>query len=139
MTGRRWFYLGLVLGVPVMAYGALGILRNSGLTAPVNFVFWFVGGNLVHDFALAPFVFVVGFLLRRKVPARWLAPVQWAMVLSGIVVLFSLIPLAGLGRSRLEPTVQPLNYGLGLVIVVAAIWATALLGPVLWRAIARSR
>jgi hypothetical protein len=32
-----------------------------------------------------------------------------------------------LGKSPLEPTVQPLNYGVGLAVVVAAIWASTLL------------
>lgn len=134
MTGRRWFYLGLLVGVPVMAFGAQGILRNSALTSPVNFVFWFVGGNLVHDFLLAPFVFISGYLVRQRVPARFLARVQWALALTGIVALFALIPLAGLGHRRVEPTVQPLNYPLGLSIVVAAIWVTAFLAPALRRA-----
>ena len=105
--GRRWFWLGLVAGYPLMAIGVWGIFRDSGVTAPFNFALWFVGGNLVHDLVLAPVVLGVGLLLRRRLPGRLLGPVQWGAALSGMVLLFAAIPLLGLGRSPLEPTVQP--------------------------------
>ena len=124
-AGRRWFWLGVVLGWPLIAVGAFGILRDSGVSAPVNFAVWFVGGNLVHDLVFAPLVLLGGVALRRVVPSRFLGPVQWASALTGIVALFALIPLAGWGRRAVEPTVQPLNYAVGFVVIVAAVWAAA--------------
>ena len=108
MTGRRWFWLGLAAGTPLMAIGVWGIFRDAAVTSPFNFALWFIGGNLVHDFLLAPAVFIIGFVLRRRVPGRHLGRVQWGLALSGIVLLFAAIPLLALGKSRLEPTVQPL-------------------------------
>lgn len=125
--GRRWFWLGLAAGTPLMAIGVWGVLRDAAVTSPFNFALWFIGGNLVHDFLLAPAEFIIGFVLRRRVPGRHLGRVQWGLVLSGIVVLFASIPLLGLGRTRLEPTVQPLNYGLGVAVTLAVVWASALL------------
>ena len=110
-----------------MAIGVWGILRDAAVTSPFNFTLWFIGGNLVHDFLLAPTVFIIGFVLRRRVLGRHLGRVQWGLVLSGIVLLFAAIPLLGLGKSRLEPTVQPLNYGLGIAVTLAVVWASALL------------
>jgi hypothetical protein len=72
-------------------------------------------------------VYVIGFVLRRSVPGRHLGRLQWGLALSGVVLLFATIPLLGLGRSRLEPTVQPLNYGLGIAVTLAVVWASALL------------
>ena len=124
---RRWFWPGLAVGTPLMAIGVWGVLRDAAVTSPFNFALWFIGGNLVHDFLLSPAVFIIGFVLRRRVPGRHLGRVQWGLVLSGIVLLFATIPLLGLGKSRLEPTVQPLNYGLGVAVTLAVVWASALL------------
>jgi len=110
-----------------MAIGVWGILRDSVVTAPFNFALWFVGGNLVHDLVLAPVVLGVRLLLRRRLPGRLLGPVQWGAALSGMVLLFAAIPLLGLGRSPLEPTVQPLDYGLGVAIALGVVWLSALL------------
>jgi hypothetical protein len=125
--GRKWFWLGLAAGTPLMAIGVWGIFRDAAVTSPFNFALWFIGGNLVHDFLLAPVVFLIGLALRRKVPGRRLGRAQWGLALSGIVLLFAAIPVLGLGRSRLEPTVQPLNYGLGVAIILGVVWASALL------------
>ena len=125
--GRRWFWLGLAAGYPLIAVGVWGIFHDAAVTSPFNFALWFIGGNLVHDFLLAPAVVLLSFALRLVVSPKQLGRVQWGLALSGIVVLFALIPLLGLGKSPLEPTVQPLNYGVGLVIVLAAIWASTLL------------
>jgi hypothetical protein len=127
--GRRWFVLGLAMGLPIMGIGVWGIFHDSGVTAPANFALWFIGGNIVHDAILAPAVVLVSFALRLVVSPRWLGRVQWALALTGIVALFALIPLLGLGHYPVEHTVQPLNYWLGLAIVVAAIWVSALLAP----------
>ena len=125
--GRRWFWLGLAAGTPLMAIGVWGILRDAAVTSPFNFALWFIGGNLVHDFLLAPLVFLAGYALQRRVLGRHLGRVQCGLVLSGVVLLFALIPLLGLGKSRLEPTVQPLNYALGIAVTLAVVWASALL------------
>lgn len=125
--GRRWFWLGLLAGYPLMAVGVWGIFRDAAVTSPFNFALWFIGGNLVHDFLLAPAVVLVSFALRLVVSPKYLGRVQWGLALTGIVVLFALIPLLRLGKSPLEPTVQPLNYGVGLAVVVAAIWVSTLL------------
>jgi len=127
VTGRRWFWLGLAAGTPLMAIGVWGIFRDAAVTSPFNFALWFIGGNLVHDFLLAPAVFIIGFVLRRRVPGRHLGRVQWGLALSGIVLVFAAIPLLALGKSRLEPTVQPLNYGIGVAVTLGVVWASALL------------
>ncbi len=112
-------------GYPFIAVGIWGVFHDAAVTAPSNFALWFIGGNLVHDALLAPVVAVVSLALRLVVSPKHLGRVQWGLALTGIVGLFALIPLLGLGRSHLEPTVQPLNYGLGFAVVVAAIWASA--------------
>lgn len=127
--GRRWFVLGLLLGLPFIGIGVWGIFHDSGVTAPSNLALWFIGGNLVHDAVLAPSVVVISSALRLVVSPRSLGRVQAALALTGIVALFALIPLLRLGHLPTERTVQPLNYWAGLAIVVAAIWVPALLIP----------
>ena len=125
MTGRRWFWLGLLVGVPLMAIGMVGIFRDAGVTAPANFALWFVAGGVLHDALLAPAVLVIGWAMRRLVPGRALGPVQAAAALTGFVLVLALIPLLGWGRRAAEPTVQPLNYPLGVAVILAVIWAGA--------------
>ena len=57
MTGRRWFWLGLAAGTPLMAIGVWGIFRDAAVTSPFNFALWFIGGNLVHEADLYSLMF----------------------------------------------------------------------------------
>ena len=131
MTGEprpgpsRWFWPGLVVGLPFIVVGVRDLLSSAGVSAPFNFALWFFGGALVHDFVLAPVTLVVAAALRRWVPQRALGTVQWAGALTVLVGAFALIPLVGWGRRPAEPTLQPLDYWLGFGIVVGAIWAAA--------------
>ena len=139
MTGERrpgpsrWFWPGLVVGLPFIAVGVRDLLGSAGVSAPFNFALWFFGGALVHDFVLAPVTLVAAAALRRWVPPRALGAVQWAGALTVVVAAFALIPLVGWGRRPTEPTVQPLDYWLGFGIVVGAIWAAATVTALLAR------
>lgn len=135
--GGARFWVGLVVGAAMMAWGAVLFLDATGSAeARRSFVEWLVGADLAHDLLLAPVVAVVAWLLARVVPARWWPPVAAGLVISAFVVLLALLPLRGSADVSGNPTIQPLDYrtstltALGLVWAGVALWT---LGLVAWR------
>jgi fatty acid desaturase len=108
-----------------MAWGVrLYVEATPDLDRRLNLLAWLVGLDLAHDLLLAPAVVLVGFVVRRVVPARARAAVQVALVLSAFVLLVGLLPLLGTAGGA-NPTIQPIAYGPSIAAVLAAIWLAA--------------
>lgn len=124
----RSFWVGVGLGVPLMAWGArLYLEATPDLERRVDLGAWVVGLDLAHDLMLAPVILAVGYLVSRFVPRRARASVQVALILSGSVLLVGLLPLLGTADGG-NPTIQPIDYGPPVAAVIALIWgATAAL------------
>ena len=120
-------WIGLAIGVPVMAWGLRGILDERARTHPAELGRWIVGSAVVHDAVLLPLVLGVGLLARRAVPAAAWAPVRWALATTGVLVLVSWPFVRGYGRSSGNPSLLPRDYGGGLVVALAAVWLAAAL------------
>ena len=121
--GRR-FWLALVAGGLLMAWGVAGLLRHAASTVPASWLRWLLGALLVHDLLLAPAVVAAGHLLRRA-PAPWRPPLRAALTVSGTLALTSLPLLLGYGRAA-QPgnaSVLPGNYPASLAAVLAVVWA----------------
>src|SRR4051812_11876992 len=86
------FWVGLVVGGILMAYGVRGVLMDLGPGNPRKLATWVVGLDLVHDLLVAPVLVVVGLAISRALPRAASGPVRAATALSAIVVVFS-IPL----------------------------------------------
>jgi hypothetical protein len=119
----RGLWIGLALGAPVIAWGIRGILDESARTHPAELGRWLIGSAVVHDAVLLPLVLAVGLLARRAVPADAWPPVRWALATSGVLVLVSWPFVRGYGRSPGNPSLLPRNYGGGLVVALAVVWA----------------
>jgi hypothetical protein len=132
------FWVGLVVGGAVMAVGVRGVLDQAAGTDPGALLVWVVGADLVHDLVLAPVAILVGWLVGRRVRGPWRAPVQAALVASGIVLLVGWPLLRGYGRDTRpdNPTVAPLDYSTAVLTVLAVVWVGALAwgGVRTWRA-----
>ncbi|MEO7555300.1 MAG: hypothetical protein ABIV94_01680 [Acidimicrobiales bacterium] len=121
----KLFWVGLVIGWIVIGFGVVGLFANADATMNTNPSGWatlLVKANVVHDFVLLPFVFGVGYVVARVVPARVRAPVQAGLICSGAVTLFAYPFVRGYGRNESNPTILPQNYGRGLLIVLAVVW-----------------
>ena len=68
---------------------------------------------------------VAGVLLARAVPRRARAVVQAALVVSGIVALFSYPLVRAYGLAANNPTSLPHNYAANLLVVLGVVWAVA--------------
>jgi hypothetical protein len=131
-TSRRGLLVGLVLGVPIIAYGIRGALVDAADTEPAELATWIVGTAVVDDLLVVPLVLGVGLVGRRLVP-----PVAWPAVRAGLIVTGALCLVAwpfvrGYGRDPSIPSLLNRNYGAGLATAVAVVWA----GVVVWLAVA---
>ena len=136
MTAPRYgraFWIALPAGVALMAFGAVGLAQDTGLSAAADVARWLVGADLAHDFVLAPLACLVGFAVARALPRWCRAPVQAALLMSGVLLIVVFPALLGFGRDHVpdNPSVQPLDYtsstltALAVVWVGAALWLTA--------------
>ena len=120
------FWIGLVVGAAVMAYGLVGLLGASAATQPRNLGAFFLGAGIVHDAIVAPVVVLVGWLIARVLPPFVRPPVWFALASSGLLVAFTWPLVRGWGRRSANPTLLPLDYGRNVVIGLVVIWVVAL-------------
>lgn len=121
------FWISAAAGWGVIGFGVWGILSNGLDTRPANLARFVVGGALLHDLVVAPLVILLGVLFARAVPGRARGTVQAALVISGIVALFSYPLVRAYGLAANNPTSLPHNYALNLTIVLGVVWAVAAL------------
>lgn len=121
------FWPAVLAGWAVMIWALLGLLHQRRDTNPAALGRLFLGLDLLHDLLLAPIVVGVGLIMRRLVPRRARAAVQAALLCSGVLVLVSAPSVRGYGRRRANPSILPNNYGHGLLVVLAGVWAVAAL------------
>ena len=119
----RW--IGLALGLPVIAWGIHGLLAESRRTHPAELGRWIVGSALVHDAVVLPVVLLVAVVARRLVPAVAWPPVRWALASSGVLVLVSWPFVRGYGRRSSNPSLLPRDYGTGVLIAIGGVWLVA--------------
>lgn len=130
------FWVGLAVGVAVMGWGLwLFLDATPRFAGRRSFVHWLVGADVLHDLVFAPLVAVAAWLLARAVPDRWWAPVHAGLVISGVVVLLALLPLAGTADPVGNPTIQPLDYRTATLTALALVWA----GVGTWALVGRLR
>ena len=90
---------------------------------------------MVHDALVLPVVLIVG-VLGRKVTPTWAWPaVRWALFTTGVVAVVSRPYVASYGSGGANPTVLPRNYGAGVLVALAAVWAAA----AVWAVVLRQR
>jgi hypothetical protein len=109
------------VGLAGMAYAVHGLLTDDGVRL-IGVLEFLVGVVVAHDLILVPVAIGVGVLVVRCVPAWARASVQGGLFASAIISVFALPFVVGAGRLPDNPSKLPLNYGLGLVIVLAVIW-----------------
>jgi hypothetical protein len=125
----RAFWIALPLGAAVMAFGVIGLVADVGLSGGVDVGRWFVGADLAHDFVLAPLACLVGAAVARVLPRWCRAPVQAALLTSGVLLVVVSPALRGFGRDTVpdNETVQPLDYTTATLTVLGVVWALAAL------------
>jgi hypothetical protein len=123
----RAFWIALPIGAALMAFGAVGLLGDMGVGAGVEVGGWLVGADVAHDFVLAPLACLVGAAVARALPRWCRAPVQAALLTSGVLLIVVFPALRGFGRDQVpdNSSVQPLDYTTATVTALAVVWAAA--------------
>lgn len=130
----RLFWVCVLIGWALMAYGVVGALDNARDTHPRSLAIWIVGSLAGHDLVIAPLVFLLGGALRRAAGPAVRGPVQAALIVSAALVVISVPVVGGFGITSDNPSALPRNYWLGAGIALAAVWsATAVALVVAWR------
>jgi hypothetical protein len=121
------YWVALAIGAAVMTYGAVGLLGDTGLGASVDVGIWLVGADVAHDFVLAPLACLIGAAAARLLPRWCRAPVQAALLTSGVLLIVVFPALRGYGRDQVpdNPSVQPLDYTAATLTALAVVWAVA--------------
>lgn len=130
-TSTRGLVVGLVAGLPVIAYGVRGALVDAADTHPADLARWVVGAALVHDLLFAPLLLGLGIVLARLVTddaTRWV--LRAGLIVSGSLALVAWPLVRGYGQTDAVPSLLPRDYTRGLVVYLVATWvavATVLL------------
>jgi hypothetical protein len=110
------------LGALLIAYAISGALTDGDLKGGA--LIFLVAVLVVHDGLLLPLFIGVGVLIGKVMPPRLRAPVRVAAVISLAVTVVALPLVLGRGRVPDNPSILPLNYGRGLLVVYTAVWVT---------------
>lgn len=119
------FWVSAVTGWVVIGIGLRGVFEHSLDTRPANLAKFVVGGALLHDLLIAPLVILVAVAVARAVPGRARAIVQAALVVTGVLTVFSYPLVRAYGLAANNPTSLPHNYALNLLVVLGVVWAVA--------------
>jgi hypothetical protein len=132
----RAFWIALPIGAALMAFGTFGLVGDSGVGAGAEIGGWLVGADVAHDFVRAPLACVVGAAVARALPRWCRAPVQAALLTSGVLLIVVFPALRGFGRDQIpdNPSVQPLDYTTATLTALAVVWAVAGVWLVVWLA-----
>ncbi len=125
---RARLLLGAV-GVAGMGVGLSILLTDRFIHRPLDVVWWLAGAVVLHDGVLVPVVLALGALLRPRGVLR-------AGLITGGCVTVAALPVLFAPRTA-NPTVLPLDYPRGWLLVLAAVAALTLLA-LAWTA-SRSR
>ncbi|WCO66216.1 hypothetical protein PO878_17070 [Iamia majanohamensis] len=127
-------------GWGVALVGALGAAdRISHFAFPIpwtSLAMWMLYSTLAHDLVIAPLVTLAALGVGRLRPHALRAPVAVALIVSASLVAVSYPRLRGYGALPDNPSILPGNAARDLLVVLAVVWAVALVAGAarLWRA-----
>jgi len=113
----------IAVGALVMAYAISGALSDPDVTFGV--LVFLAAVLVVHDGLFLPLTIGAGVLIGRTVRSPLRPVVRAAAVISLAVTVVALPLVLGRGRVPGNPSILPLRYGSGLLILYAIIWAIA--------------
>lgn len=123
----RLFWISAAVGWVVIGWGLRGALHHRIDTRPAELARFFVGGAVIHDLIFAPAVLVAGVAVARLAPRRGRSYIQAALIISGLLVLFTYPEVRDYARVLHNPTSLPHNYTQNLLVVIAAVWVVTAL------------
>ena len=121
-TGGPAFWIGVVIGWALIAFGIRGLLQNEVDTNPTVVGRYVLEGALILDLVVAPIACAAGLLIARLLKPPLRAIIGGGFVASVVIAIYSYPFVRGYGRSPNLPSALPVNYARGLLIILAVIW-----------------
>lgn len=119
---HRGFWVALALGGGVLAFGAIGFVRDTPFARVREVAAWVVGADLLHDFLIAPLILAV-VCLCGKVPTNLRTVVRSGVLASLLVIAFGWPGLRGYGARPDNATIHPLNSTTAVLTSLAIAWS----------------
>ncbi len=117
------------IGATGVAYGGWR-LWELGWENLRHTVVWLAGGVVLHDALVVPLVLGLWVVLRRGLPGAWRARLAATLIILGTVTLGAVPVLLRLGARADNTTLLDRDYGIGWLILAAAVTAGVLLAHV---------
>lgn len=138
-TGEKVaFWVTAALGSAVIAFGAHGLWVEERSGAP-SAARWFLGGALAMDLVIVPLAAILGWVVKRTLPAWAWPTVRAALVVSAVLVAFALPLIVEPDGHPANFTSRPRDYGSGLAAFLVATWAVAAVALLVRRFVTGSR
>jgi hypothetical protein len=83
---------------------------------------FFVGGPVLHDALVAPFVGLIGLVISRWVGRHWRTPVRLGAATSGVLALLAVPAIWRTHAGQHNPGLDDRNYPAGLLLALAVVW-----------------
>lgn len=115
--------VGVVLGVPMMAFGVWGMVHDGARTHPFELGRWIVGSAVVHDLVGLPLLLGISLVATRPLPSWARAPVRAGLGVSAVLALVAWPEIAGYGEDTTIASLLPRNELAGLLAYLAIVWA----------------
>ncbi|WP_354698079.1 hypothetical protein DSM112329_03743 [Paraconexibacter sp. AEG42_29] len=128
--GGPLFWISNAIGMGILVFGVVGLLRHQDATVPLNVLKFLAGSLIAHDALFAPLVGLGSLVIVRLVPRRVRPALQGTLIISAAVVLISIPVLTGRGRNPNNPSILPGDYGTGLLQVLAVVWAVGVIAAI---------
>jgi hypothetical protein len=112
-------------GIGVMAYALFGAVTDPA-SEPAGELAFPAAVVIAHDAILMPLTIGVGVLIGRFGPIAVRRPIRVAAIISLAVTLMAVPFVLGRGRRPDDPSALALDYGRGLLIILALVRAAAL-------------
>ncbi len=136
MAVRTWRIALLVVGVALLGIGGIVLMQEVNPKKYVGILAWFLGALIIHDGIIAPIVFLVTVVMRRRlqrVPAVVVAIIQGTLVIGAIVTLLVVPEIMKKAIGTLSSSILPQNYALHLAVFLGVLVALAVLAIVAYR------
>ena len=124
----RAYWIALPIGTVLIAFGVVGMVGDKGIATSLDIGAWLVAADVGHDFVLAPIACLIGAVVARAFPRPWRAPVQAALLTTGVLLIVAFPALRGYGHDQVpdNPSVQPLDYTTATLTALAVVWGAAI-------------
>jgi predicted cobalt transporter CbtA len=125
-------------GALMMAYAVVGLMTDPDIE-PGGMLVFLAAALIAHDVVWLPAVIAFGAVLTRFVSRRHRPAAQIAAVVVAAPAVVALPLVLGVGRAADNPSIQPLDYGKNVTLLLLALAGGALVAMLYRRVAARDR